>query len=770
MNKFEFKKLTPFKWFVLENFPFIEADFDALTEWQLFCKLGKEINKILNSQNAIGQQVENISNEFINLENYVNDYFSNLDIQDAVNEKLNEMAQSGELQEIITSYLEINGIIAFNTIADLKNSSNLINGSFVKTYGKNTYNDGEGNFYKIRSITNEDVIDNVNIISLNNSETLIAELIKDKKIETIEEITNKLVNFPTTHIGLERIFRFLETSNINSLQGGAITSLNTILVAMWDANTDTNKIMEINYKNGSIVKTANFSFGYCNGLAYDSVNNLIYIIPRGSGTEANQKYVHILNYNDFSFVKTITFEDYIQSASFDKTNNKVYLMNEWGLKDQNGVKIYEINPIDFSIIKTINLDFSATDVYKLRVQNFCVVGNYIYLISSEPRALIIYDLNGNLVKKYNLPEYINKIYYSGEYQFIDYLENQLYVGSGDNVQGISESINQLFKLDLTDEYINGDQNENTVHAGSSYGVFVDSNSTAINPNGTENNKFKSINEAMRYEVNNRGVNINIANGTYNGVYLRSKHNITFDGASIENTIINGFDIGYCNHVIINNATIKDCQFDKTSVINIANSDVYVKSLHIEDTEDRLGLGVGEFSQCNMGTTITFNVNNDNEIYVRGDSLLILNSSSYKIQKHNATSKIIGTVLLFNEDNIMSVGEFPLPANWNYTGGNLHQYFKRMKVVYHYEGATQKYIHEQPIYSSSSAFAINTSSLSGNGSQTLATCYIDFNSGNFRIRYSRIANVTASGDVSVVNNTDNNSIIAGAIVVDNVILE
>ena len=39
MNKFNFNKITPFKWFILENFPFIEANFDALTEWQLFCKI-----------------------------------------------------------------------------------------------------------------------------------------------------------------------------------------------------------------------------------------------------------------------------------------------------------------------------------------------------------------------------------------------------------------------------------------------------------------------------------------------------------------------------------------------------------------------------------------------------------------------------------------------------------------------------------------------------------------------------------------------------------
>lgn len=32
-------KLSPFKWFVLQNFPFIEANFDAVTNWELFCQL-----------------------------------------------------------------------------------------------------------------------------------------------------------------------------------------------------------------------------------------------------------------------------------------------------------------------------------------------------------------------------------------------------------------------------------------------------------------------------------------------------------------------------------------------------------------------------------------------------------------------------------------------------------------------------------------------------------------------------------------------------------
>ena len=73
MNKeninYEYKKLCPFKWFVLENFPFIEADFDALTNWQLFCKLGQEMNKIITSVNLSGEQIEKLTESFNNLQN-----------------------------------------------------------------------------------------------------------------------------------------------------------------------------------------------------------------------------------------------------------------------------------------------------------------------------------------------------------------------------------------------------------------------------------------------------------------------------------------------------------------------------------------------------------------------------------------------------------------------------------------------------------------------------------------------------------------------------
>lgn len=109
-EKFNYVKLSPFKWFVLENFPFIEADFDALTNWQLFCKLGNEMNKIIDSQNIVGEQAEQLTNAFNALQDYVNNYFENLDVQDEIDNKLDSMVEDGTFEQLIADYLsfEIN--------------------------------------------------------------------------------------------------------------------------------------------------------------------------------------------------------------------------------------------------------------------------------------------------------------------------------------------------------------------------------------------------------------------------------------------------------------------------------------------------------------------------------------------------------------------------------------------------------------------------------------------------------------------------------------
>ena len=131
---------------------------------------------------AVNENAEAI----IELQNYL----KNLDLQDYVDNKLDDMSESGQLTEIIAQYLQLAGLLCYNTKVDMKAAENLVDGSFVKTFGTTTYNDGYGYFYKIREILNTDVIDDDNIIALTNYPTLIAEKMPDATITAIQNELN----------------------------------------------------------------------------------------------------------------------------------------------------------------------------------------------------------------------------------------------------------------------------------------------------------------------------------------------------------------------------------------------------------------------------------------------------------------------------------------------------------------------------------------------------------------------------------------------------
>ena len=51
-------KIPLFRRWVLQNFPFIEQDFDALTDYQLICKVVEYLNKVIEVTNETTGQVE----------------------------------------------------------------------------------------------------------------------------------------------------------------------------------------------------------------------------------------------------------------------------------------------------------------------------------------------------------------------------------------------------------------------------------------------------------------------------------------------------------------------------------------------------------------------------------------------------------------------------------------------------------------------------------------------------------------------------------------
>lgn len=113
-NQNEYKNLTPFKtWLLLQintwgmtNFPFVESDFDELTNYGMMQKLMGAVNDVISNENEVEQDMTNLFGAFTELQNYINNYFDNLDVQEEIDKKLDEMAEDGSLTNLISSYID----------------------------------------------------------------------------------------------------------------------------------------------------------------------------------------------------------------------------------------------------------------------------------------------------------------------------------------------------------------------------------------------------------------------------------------------------------------------------------------------------------------------------------------------------------------------------------------------------------------------------------------------------------------------------------------
>ena len=118
---------------------------------------------------------------------YVENYFENLDVQEEINNKLDAMAESGELEELIAEYLNTKAIICFDNVAGMVDSDALVAGSYAKTLGYYTKGDYGSATYKI---SNEELTaDGSTIIALDSG--LFAVLNLDERVIKAEQFGAK---------------------------------------------------------------------------------------------------------------------------------------------------------------------------------------------------------------------------------------------------------------------------------------------------------------------------------------------------------------------------------------------------------------------------------------------------------------------------------------------------------------------------------------------------------------------------------------------------
>lgn len=109
-----YNTLKPFRYWCQKVLPLVYDD--SLSYYELLCKVVDYLNKTMEDVETLNGDVNGLHTAYIELQNYVNDYFSTLDVQQEINNKLDTMAYDGTLDELLLPYFntyktEINNVV-----------------------------------------------------------------------------------------------------------------------------------------------------------------------------------------------------------------------------------------------------------------------------------------------------------------------------------------------------------------------------------------------------------------------------------------------------------------------------------------------------------------------------------------------------------------------------------------------------------------------------------------------------------------------------------
>lgn len=116
--------LRPFRFWCQKVLPLVYDD--SLSYYEVLCKLVDYLNKTMEDVGVLHEDVDALNTAYHQLQSYVNDYFSTLNVQQEINNKLDIMAADGTLDALLLPYFntykqEINAIVADQT-ANLNNA------------------------------------------------------------------------------------------------------------------------------------------------------------------------------------------------------------------------------------------------------------------------------------------------------------------------------------------------------------------------------------------------------------------------------------------------------------------------------------------------------------------------------------------------------------------------------------------------------------------------------------------------------------------------
>lgn len=98
-----YRDLSPFRFWCQKVLPLVYDD--SLSYYELLCKVVDYLNKTMEDVTVLESDVTGLHDAYVQLQDYVNDYFSSLDVQQEINNKLDVMAEDGSLSYLIEPFI-----------------------------------------------------------------------------------------------------------------------------------------------------------------------------------------------------------------------------------------------------------------------------------------------------------------------------------------------------------------------------------------------------------------------------------------------------------------------------------------------------------------------------------------------------------------------------------------------------------------------------------------------------------------------------------------
>lgn len=99
-----YQTLQPFRYWCQKVLPLVYDD--SLSYYELLCKVVDFLNKTMEDVETLHGDVTGLHEAYVKLQGYVNNYFSTLDVQKEINNKLDELVENGTLTQLITPIVD----------------------------------------------------------------------------------------------------------------------------------------------------------------------------------------------------------------------------------------------------------------------------------------------------------------------------------------------------------------------------------------------------------------------------------------------------------------------------------------------------------------------------------------------------------------------------------------------------------------------------------------------------------------------------------------